>query len=60
MGKYEVYLEASDNLTVWEKIDSVVSETYNPINDTYSVTIRDTQVLSQGGRFIRLSVSDEE
>ena len=40
LGQYIVYLEASDDMDSWEKIDSVVSETYHESNDTYTITIR--------------------
>ena len=43
-----------------ERIDGVLAETYNSINDTYSVSIRDTQPLSERARFIRLIVTDED
>ena len=60
LGQYTVYLEASSDLNFWEKIDSVISETYHESNDTYTVTIRDTQPIDEGSRFIRLIVSDED
>ena len=59
LGQYVVCLEASDDMNNWEKIDSVVSETYHEPNDTYTVTVRDTKPVGQGRRFIRLVVSDE-
>ncbi|MDA9764603.1 MAG: hypothetical protein P8L44_10310 [Opitutales bacterium] len=43
----------------WERIESVVSETYHESNDTDTVTIRDTKPIGEGSRFIRLAVSDE-
>jgi len=59
LGQYSIHLEATNNLTTWGKIEAVVSETFNPSNNTYTVTIRDIQPLGTGGRFIRLVVTDE-
>ena len=60
LGDFTIGLEASTDLDNWDKIDSIVSETFNEVNNTYTVTIRDIQVLdTDGGRFIRLVVSDE-
>lgn len=60
LGAYSIYLKASNDVTTWEKIQFVISETFTPSNNTYTVTIRDIQALSAGGRFIRLRVTDEE
>jgi len=59
LGEFSIHLEATDNLNTWTRIDSVISETFNEINNTYTVTIRDIQPLGTGGRFIRLVVTDE-
>ena len=61
LGKYSIHLETCTDLETWERIDSVViSETFHPSNNTYTVSIRDIQALgTDGGRFIRLVVTDE-
>lgn len=59
LGTYVIHLEASADLTSWERIDSVRSKIFNESNNTYSVTIRDIHPLGTGNRFIRLVVSDE-
>lgn len=59
LGSFSIVLEASTDLSNWERIDFVVSEIHNSVNDTFTVTLRDSQPVGMGGRFIRLVVSDE-
>ena len=60
LGAFIIRLESSADLTNWETIEAVVSETFNASNETYTVTIRDIQEWNmKSGRFVRLIVSDE-
>jgi hypothetical protein len=44
----------------WQRSGVELGRIYNEVAEAYTVTIRDTQPLATGGRFIRLLVTDEE
>jgi hypothetical protein len=57
---YKMYLETSGDMNNWQRSGVELGRIYNEVAEAYTVTIRDTQPLATGGRFIRLLVTDEE